>query len=119
MMLSLCLGVVALKSGYAQLSGFYPITSDGVSLNNADFTKLVDAANDLLNRPRLAKGDNTSWQNEQTGSHGTISVMDTFHHGSMMCHTLNYLTNPMANQSANTVALKWCKTSDGSWKILS
>jgi surface antigen len=111
--------VVALKSGYAQLSGYYPITSDGVSLNNADFTMLIDAANGLLNRPHLVKGTNTSWRNEQTGSHGTISVTDTFHHGSMMCHTLNYLTDPMANPSVNTVVLKWCKTADGSWKILS
>ena len=117
--LSLCLSMVALKSGHAQLSGFYPITSDGVSLNNADFTMLVDAANNLLNRPRLVKGDNTSWRNEQTGSYGTISVADTFYHGSMMCHTLNYLTNPMANSSGNTVTLKWCKTGDSSWKILS
>jgi surface antigen len=118
-MLALCLGMLALRSGYAQLSGFYPINSDGVSLDNADFTALVDAANNLLNKPRLVKGDNTSWRNEQSGSHGTISVADSFHHGSMMCHTLNYLTNPMASPSGNTITLKWCKTGDGSWKILS
>jgi surface antigen len=106
------------SAGEAQLSGFYTIGSDAVSLNNADFTALIDAANGLLRRPRLSQGDNTSWQNGQTGSHGTIVVTNTFHYESLLCHTLTYNTNPAAASSANTTILKWCKTPDG-WKILS
>jgi surface antigen len=108
----------SLASADAQLAGFYPITGDGVSLNNGDFALLIDAANNLLRRPHLTIGDSTSWHSEQTGSHGTIRVKNTFHHGSMLCRTLVYETNPTASPSSSTIKLNWCKTPDG-WKILS
>jgi surface antigen len=112
------IGVLA-ATGRAQLTSFYPIGEGGISLNNADFSKLVDAANNLLRRPRLANGATTRWENDQTGSSGTISVTKTFSRESMLCHTLSYETVPMATPPANRTVLNWCKTSDGSWKILS
>jgi hypothetical protein len=102
----------------AQLSEFYTISGDAVSLNNADFAALIDAANGLLRRPRLSRGDSASWQNGQTGSHGTIVVTNTFRHEAWLCHTLAYHTNPAAASTANAIILKWCKTPDG-WRILS
>jgi surface antigen len=119
--LIVCLSLVLPEMGHAQLlNPFYTIGSDDVSLNNADFEMLVDAANGLLRRPRLAKGASVSWRNDQSGSHGTISVTKTFHRRAMLCHTLSYETVPMGARSANTtIALNWCKTSDGSWRILS
>jgi surface antigen len=116
--LAVGLSAAALAPAQAQFTGFYTIGSDGVSLNNDDFKLLIDSANELLRRPNLAQGNRASWQSTQTGSHGTISVTDTFRHGAMPCHTLTYETNPMASASANTVKLNWCKTPDG-WKILS
>jgi surface antigen len=114
--LSLC--VIAANSPRAQLSGFYPIGSDAVSLNNEDFTMLIDAANGLLRRPHLAKGDNADWRNKQSGSYGTISVTDSFHHAAWLCHTLTYRTNPTGASQANTLHLNWCRTPEG-WKVLS
>jgi surface antigen len=120
LMLLVCLCAVLTDRARAQLTPFYTIGADGVSLNNADFTLLVDTANSLLRRPSLANGAAASWQNDQTGSHGTISVTKTFHRDSMLCHTLSYETTPMATtSSANNTVLNWCKTPDGSWKILS
>jgi surface antigen len=114
-----CLSMVLTHAASAQLTPFYTVGADGVSLNNEDFAVLVDAANSLLRRPSLANGATTSWRNAQSGSHGTISVTSTFHRESMLCHTLSYETNPMATTSqANTTVLNWCKTRDGSWKIL-
>ena len=113
------LGATMVSVGHAQLAGFYPIGSDAVSLNNADFTMLIDAANDLLRRPRLSSGATTTWRNAQTGSSGTIRVTKTFHDDAMLCHTLNYETVPMATPPANHLVLNWCKTRDGEWKILS
>jgi surface antigen len=119
LMLLACLYALLTDRAYAQLTPFYTVGADGVSLNNADFTILVDAANSLLRRPRLANGANASWKNDQTGSHGTVSVTKTFHRDSMLCHTLLYETTPMATSSANKTVLNWCHTRDGSWKILS
>jgi surface antigen len=102
----------------AQLSEFYTITGDAVSLDNADFEALIDAANGLLRRQRLSQGDNISWQNRHTGSHGTIVVTNTFHHEAWLCHTLTYNTSPGSASSTNTIRLRWCKTPDG-WRILS
>jgi surface antigen len=114
-----CLIVTLTGAAHSQLSPFYTIGADGVSLNNADFRILVDAANDLLRRARLANGATASWRNVQTGSHGTITVTKTFHRESMLCHTLSYETIPMETSQGNITVLDWCKTSDGSWKILS
>jgi hypothetical protein len=111
--------IVMPAAGRAQLTEFYPVGEGGVSLNNADFTMLVDAANGLLRRPHLAKGSATSWRNDQTGSNGTISVTRSFHEKNMPCHTLTYETIPMATPPAGRLLLNWCKTPDGSWKILS
>ena len=119
LMLLACLCAVLTDSARAQLTSFYTVGADGVSLNNADFTRLVDTANSLLRRPRLANGAAASWQNDQTGSHGTIGVTNTFRRDAMLCHTLLYETTPMATSSANKTVLNWCKTPDGSWKILS
>jgi hypothetical protein len=116
--LAFSFGAIPLCPLHAQLAGFYPITSDGVSLSNSDFGLLIDAANGLLRRPHLAQGNSASWDSPQTGSHGTISVAGTFRHQSMLCHTLVYETNPMASPSGNILRLNWCKTPDG-WKILS
>jgi surface antigen len=112
------LSVVAPVLAQAQLAGLYPMSSDGVSLNNADFALLIDTANSLLRRPHIVVGDSATWRSDQTGSHGTISVTKTFHRESMLCHALTYETNPVGAPSANTVHLNWCKTSDG-WRILS
>jgi hypothetical protein len=118
--LVVCLSLVLAGTGHAQISPFYTFGANEVSLNNADFGMLIDAANGLLLRPRLAKGASASWRNDQTGSHGTISVTKTFHRGSMLCHTLSYETIPTATPSGSTtVVLNWCKTSDGSWRTLS
>lgn len=119
LMLLICLCAVLTDRARAQLTPFYTVGADGVSLNNADFTMLVDTANGLLRRPRLAKGATASWQNDQTGSHGTINVTNTFRQDSMLCHTLLYETTPMATSSSNKTVLNWCNTQDGSWKILS
>jgi hypothetical protein len=103
----------------AQLTGFYPIGADSLSLNNADFSLLVDAANGLLRKSPLRIGASTSWRNQQTGSNGTIRVTKTFHQDGMLCHTLSYETIPAATPPANTTVLNWCKTPDNQWKILS
>jgi surface antigen len=113
------LGAVLVSTGHAQLTAFYPIGADAVSLNNADFTMLIDAANGLLRRPQLSRGAKANWRNEQTGSSGTISVTKTFHEDAMLCHALTYETIPMATPPANRIVLNWCKTRDGEWKILS
>ena len=119
LMLLACLCAMFADRAGAQLTPFYTVGADGVSLNNADFTILVDTANSLLRRPRLGNGATARWQNDQTGSHGTISVTNTFRRDSMLCHTLSYETVPMATSSANKTVLNWCYTRDGSWKILS
>ena len=92
LMLLACLSVLLTNTARAQLTPFHTIGADGVSLNNADFAILVDAANGLLRRPGLANGASASWRNAQSGSHGTISVTNTFHRESMLCHTLSYET---------------------------
>jgi hypothetical protein len=115
----ICLSILLASKADAQLAGFYPMGADSLSLNNADFSLLVDAANGLLRKSPLRIGTSTSWRNQQTGSNGTIRVTKTFHQDGMLCHTLSYETIPAATPPANTTVLNWCKTPDNQWKILS
>ena len=117
--MAIYLSILLASKGDAQLTGFYPIGANSLSLNNADFSLLVDAANGLLRKSPLRIGASTSWRNQQTGSNGTIRVTKTFHQDGMLCHTLSYETIPAATPPANTTVLNWCKTPDNQWKILS
>jgi hypothetical protein len=116
---AICLSMLVATNGNAQLGGFYPFGADSLSLNNADFSLLIDAANGLLRRSPLRLGASASWQNQQTGSNGTIRVTKTFRRDGMLCHTLSYETIPSATPPANTTVLNWCKTQGNEWKILS
>lgn len=100
--IAIYLSMLFASKGHAQLSAFYPIGADLLSLNNEDFSLLIDAANGLLRKSPLHIGASTSWRNQQTGSNGTIHVTKTFHRDGMLCHTLSYETIPAATPPANT-----------------
>ena len=117
--LAVCLCVLMTGKGHAQLGGFYPFGADSLSLDNADFGMMIDAANGLLRKTPLRPGDSVGWRNQQTGSNGTILVTDSFRHDRMPCHTLTYETIPAATPPATKTVLKWCKTPASEWKILS
>lgn len=112
------LGAVLAGPAHAQLTGYYPLSPDGLSLSNDDFAHLIDAANGLLRRSSLAVGSAASWRNDNTGSAGTISVTQTFRHGSMLCHRLVYATIPADTPPANHTVLDWCNAGGRAWKIL-
>ena len=115
---TLCFAVALAVPGHAQLTGYYPFGTDSLSLSNDDFMRLIDAANGLLQRSPLPVGATANWQNNQTGSSGTIRVTKTFLHGSMRCHRLVYETTPAGTPPANRTSLDWCNTGPGEWKIL-
>jgi surface antigen len=115
----MCFGALMVAQAHSQLLGYYPIGADSLSLNNEDFARLIDAANELLRKSPLPVGATTSWHNAQSGSSGTIRVTKTFNRNAMLCHTLTYETTPTATPPANRTTLNWCKTQDGAWKILS
>ena len=98
---TVCFAVALAVPGHAQLTGYYPFGTDSLSLSNDDFMRLIDAANGLLQRSPLPIGATANWQNNQTGSSGTIRVTKTFLHGSMRCHRLVYETTPAGTPPAN------------------
>lgn len=115
---ALCLGTALAAPAHAQLTGYYPLGSDALSLTNGDFMQLIDAANGLLRRSPLPVGAATSWRNDKTGATGTIRVTQTFQHDAMLCHRLVYETIPAGAPTANRTNLNWCNTGHGEWKIL-
>src|SRR6202008_2746134 len=67
---ALSLAVLFAGPAHAQLSGFYPMGADSLSLNNDDFKLMIDAANGLLRQSPLRVGATTNWRNSESGSHG-------------------------------------------------
>ena len=116
---ALSLAVLFAGPAHAQMSGFYPMGADSLSLNNDDFKLMIDAANGLLRQSPLRTGATTNWKNSQSGSNGTIRVAKTFNRNAMLCHTLVYETTPAGTPQANRTTLDWCNTGGGAWKILS
>jgi surface antigen len=115
---ALCLSATMTVPAHAQFLGYYPLGADGLSLSNEDYVRLIEAANGLLRQSPLPVGTATTWQNDTTGSGGTIRVTETFQHGSMLCHRLVYETTPEGTPPANQTALNWCDTGGGVWRIL-
>jgi hypothetical protein len=113
------IGVLLAGPVHAQLTGFYPMGADSLSLNDDDFRLMIDAANGLLRQSPLRTGATTTWKNSQSGSNGTIHVTKTFNRNAMLCHTLVYETLPAGTPQANRTTLDWCNTGGGAWKILS
>lgn len=108
----LSLGVLLGGSAHAQLTGFYPMGADSLSLNDEDFRLMIDAANGLLRQSPLRTGAETTWKS-QSGSNGSIHVTETFNRNAMLCHTLVYETMPGGTPQANRTTLDWCNTGGG------
>ncbi len=62
----------------------------GPALTSEDVRYLLNASNELNERPQLKPGQSMSWTNPTTKAHGTIRVTRIYHSGDTICHALRY-----------------------------
>lgn len=61
-------------------------------------------------------GSEIEWQNAETGSGGQIRIKNTFDHDGMNCRRI-WVTNH-ADDKTGAGTYVFCKSEDGSWKVL-
>ena len=62
-------------------------------------------------------GSSEAWNNPQTNSSGTSTILRVFHSGGMACHLVRHHIVVVGQARARDYRLTWCRTSTGEWKI--
>jgi surface antigen len=62
-------------------------------------------------------GSSEAWNNPQTNSSGTSTILRVFHSGGMACHLVRHHVVVAGRQPGRNYRLTWCRTSSGEWKI--
>jgi surface antigen len=62
-------------------------------------------------------GRSEAWNNPQTKSSGTSTILRVFHSGGMACHLVKHRVLVGGRTPARDFRLTWCRTPAGEWKI--
>ena len=62
-------------------------------------------------------GSSEAWNNPQTNSSGTSTILRVFHSGGMACHLVRHHVVVAGRQPGHNYRLTWCRTPSGEWKI--
>jgi surface antigen len=85
--------------------------------NDADLKLLSDSADKALDSAK--DGETVAWDNEQTGSSGTVTPTRSFTQEGHDCRRLKVVNRAAkATRGSATSSLDFCRV-DGAWKILS
>lgn len=98
----------ALPQGYRWLD-----TSPVAHFSDKDWSMLRSTARPLLDDG--ADGSQASWENTDSGSYGSIKVLNTFQKDGRRCRR-TYFSNSAAGFHGTGI-FNLCKVADGSWKI--
>jgi surface antigen len=101
----------------AQINPFRGSGSRGLSPE--DNQLLFDSVARLNAAEPSKVGNSDSWNNPQTNSSGTSTILRLFHSGGMDCHLVRHHIVVAGRQPGQTFRLSWCLTSGGEWKIKS
>jgi surface antigen len=62
-------------------------------------------------------GNSEAWNNPQTNSSGTSTILRVFEYGGMACHLVRHHVVVAGRQPGHNYRLTWCRTPSGEWKI--
>jgi surface antigen len=91
----------------------------GRGLSSED-NQLLFASIARLNAAEPSKvGSSESWNNPQTKSSGTSTILRVFSSGGMVCHLVRHQIVVDGQAPGHNYRLTWCRTPTGDWKIKS
>jgi surface antigen len=83
-------------------------------------TRLLFESVARLNATEPSKaGSSDSWNNPQTGSSGTSTILRVFNSSGMVCHLVRHHIVVDARAPGHNYRFTWCRTPTGEWKIKS
>ena len=101
----------------AQINPFWGSGSRGLSPE--DNQLLFDSLARLNAAEPSKVGNSESWNNPQTNSSGTSTILRVFHSSGMACHLVRSQVVVAGRPSRVNYRLTWCRTASGEWKIKS
>ena len=104
-------------SGQAQVIPFGG--NFGPGLSPEDNRLMVESIARLNAAEPSRVGLSESWNNPQTRTSGTSTILRVFHSRGMACHQVRHQIVAVGQARPRDYRLTWCRTPDGEWKIKS
>jgi surface antigen len=116
--LSAALAVCILLPGAAQAQVIPFSGNFGQGLAPSDNQKLFESVARLNAVEPSKVGQSDTWNNPETKSSGTSTILRMFRSGGMACHLVRHQI-VAGRPPPRDYRLTWCRTSNGEWKIKS
>ena len=91
----------------------------GPGLSPEDNRLMVESIARLNAAEPSRVGLSESWNNPQTRTSGTSTILRVFHSRGMPCHQVRHQIVAVGQARPRDYRLTWCRTPDGEWKIKS
>ena len=115
--LGLCLFLELSGTAQAQIMPFGRYFGRGLS--SEDNRLLFDSVARLNAAEPSKVGSSESWDNPQTKSSGTSTILRVFKSGGMVCHLVRHHIVVDGRGPGHNYRFTWCLTPSGEWKIKS
>ena len=100
--------------------GLHPFGGNfGPGLSPEDNRLMVESIARLNAAEPSRVGLSESWNNPQTRTSGTSTILRVFHSRGMACHQVRHQIVAVGQARPRDYRLTWCRTPDGEWKIKS
>jgi hypothetical protein len=109
-----CLLAIALSAGtYSVAAQGMGSLYKGLGLENADFALMEEAAATLYRVEPPEVGSKASWENPETGAHGTVELTSS----DGRCVELRHLFKASAQDETDGVSSRRCRNDAGDWVL--
>lgn len=110
--------VLASAAAYAMVNPFGPT---GLPLTQDDIAAMAAAVDPLLNDDTTPIGTSRDWNNDKSGNHGSIKLLQRFQHkyngSDLTCRKLQYTFDIKNEADPYKMSIDRCLV-DGKWKFL-
>jgi surface antigen len=106
-----------LSAAHAQVMPFRGYS--GPALSPEDSQLLFESVARLNDAEPSKVGTSEAWNNPQTKSSGTSTILRAFNSGGMVCHLVRHHIVVKGRVPGRDYRLTWCRTPTGEWKIKS
>ena len=89
----------------------------GPGLSPEDNRLLFDSIERLNSAEPAKVGRSEAWNNPQTKTSGTSTILRVFHSGGMACHLVRNHIVVAGQPPGRDYRLTWCRVPSGEWKI--
>jgi surface antigen len=116
---ALLMASAAFSLSYAQISiDPFGMGSYFRGLTDEDRTLIRNASSSLYQNREAKAGQFETWENPDSGNHGTVTLVKQFQAKQMPCWRLRHSIKIVGQKDLKTIEISRCKAPSGEWKIL-